>query len=91
MHWRRLIIDEAHMLKPKTSVVGAAIFNHIMDAAEDHREDLTIILAGYKDDIEQELYAFNVGMKGRFDDVVFEDYAYESLLAIWNKLLDKVS
>jgi thiol-disulfide isomerase/thioredoxin len=86
-----LFIDEAHMLKPKTSVVGAAIFNHIMDAAEDHREDLTIILAGYKDDIEQELYAFNVGMKGRFDDVVFEDYAYESLLAIWNKLLDKVS
>ena len=34
----------------------------IMNAAEDHRDKLTIILAGYKRDIEDKLFAFNSGM-----------------------------
>ena len=85
-----LFIDEAHMLDPaKNSGAGRAIFNAIMDAAEDSRKDLTIVLAGYKDDIEQKLYAFNIGMKSRFKDVEFNDYNEPELRKIWGKLLEK--
>ena len=62
-----------------------------MDSAEDHRADLTIIIAGYKVDVERDLYGFNVGMKSRFDDVVFNDYGFEELLDIWSKLLERYS
>ena len=82
-----LFIDEAHMLDPKTNPVGKAIFNYIMDAAEDARSVLTIILAGYKNDVEQKLYAFNVGLKSRFDDIMFKDYGERELRQIWAKLL----
>ena len=86
-----LFIDEAHMLDPKSNRVGREIFNRIMDSAEDDRADLTIILAGYKLDVERDLYGFNVGMKSRFDDIVFDDYGKEELLEIWEKLLEKYS
>ena len=61
-----LFIDEAHMLEPATNRVGREIFNHIMDSAEDHRDRLTIVLAGDKHDVEQNLYGFNAGMPSRF-------------------------
>ena len=86
-----LFLDEAHMLDPKSNRVGREIFNRIMDAAEDERADLTIILAGYKLDVERDLYGFNVGMKSRFDDVVFNDYGFEELLEIWRNLLQRYS
>lgn len=86
-----LFIDEAHMLDPKTNPVGKAIFNYIMDAAEDSRSVLTIILAGYKNDVEQKLYAFNVGLKSRFDDIIFKDYGERELRQIWDKLLTSYS
>ena len=86
-----LFIDEAHMLDPASSKVGREIFNHIMDSAEDNRAQLTFILAGYKHDIERNLYCFNVGMKSRFDDILFRDYEFEQLLEIWNALLARYS
>ena len=82
---------QAHMLDPASNRTGREIFNRIMDSAEDDREHLTIILAGYKLDIERDLYGFNVGMKSRFDDIVFADYGFEELLEIWRKLLERYS
>lgn len=61
-----LFLDEAYDLDPKNSRVGRAIMAEIMAAAEDHRDKVSIILAGYKDDIEQSLYSFNSGMASRF-------------------------
>jgi hypothetical protein len=34
--------------------------------AKDHREKVFIIIAGYKDNIENKLYSFNPGMASRF-------------------------
>ena len=48
--------------------------SQLLTAAEDKRESLTVIFAGYKDDIETKLYSFNPGLKSRFKDVMFEDF-----------------
>ena len=54
------------------------------DAAEDHREKVSIIIAGYKDDIENKLYSFNPGTASRFKSIHFEDFALEQLGVIWS-------
>lgn len=84
-----LFIDEAHMLDPKGNRIGAAILNYIMDAAERYRSTLTIILAGYRADIEKNLYGFNVGMPSRFMDVEFKDYDEHELRLIWEGMIDQ--
>ena len=43
-------------------MMSRGIFNEIMRIAEDCRETVTIILAGYGSDIEQKLFAYNIGM-----------------------------
>ena len=50
-----------------------------MAAAEDNRDVLTIILAEYQKDIEQNLYAFDIGMQSRFSEVRFADYDFSDL------------
>ena len=62
-----LFIDEAYDLDPQKN--GTEILSQLLAAAEDKRETLTIILAGYKDDIEDKLYAANAGLKSRFRDI----------------------
>jgi hypothetical protein len=47
-----LFLDEAYDLDPANNADGRAILAEIMSVAEDHRDTVTIILAGYKDDIE---------------------------------------
>jgi replication-associated recombination protein RarA len=61
-----LFIDEAYQLDPAKSSEGKAIVNQLLTAAEEKRETLTIIFAGYKDDTEEKLYAFSPGFKSRF-------------------------
>ena len=69
-----LFIDEAYMLEPKGGSEGRAIVSQILAAAENDRDKISFIFAGYKDDIEDKLYGFNVGLKSRFRDVVFDDF-----------------
>ena len=57
-----LFVDEAYDLDPVNNSVDRAIMAELMRAAEDHRGTVSIILAGYKDDIENKLFAFNPGM-----------------------------
>jgi hypothetical protein len=47
---------QAYDLDPANNRIGAEILNEIMAAAEDHRDKVTIILAGYRQDVEQKLY-----------------------------------
>lgn len=63
LHGGVIFIDDAHDLDPKSSGEGRAIYNEIMRIAEDCRETVTVILAGYRTDIEQKLFAYNPGKK----------------------------
>ncbi len=60
-------ISEAYDLDPKGNTEGRAILAEIMSVAEEYRDKVTIILAGYQDDIEQQLLAFNPGLASRFE------------------------
>ena len=84
-----LFIDEAYALEPKHGGAGKGIVDKLLTAAENHRENLTIIVAGYKDDIENELYGYNIGMKSRFKDVTFDDFSLPELRQIWDLTLRK--
>lgn len=63
----RIMITEAYDLDPATSSEGRSILAEIMSVAEKFRDRVTIILAGYQDDIEKKLFAFNVGLASRFE------------------------
>lgn len=71
-----LFIDEAYALDPgRNGVDAAAVAMQLLDAAEEHRADIMIILAGYKDDMDTKLFAFNDGFSRRFNHKLeFEDY-----------------
>ena len=80
-----LFLDEAYDLDPAHNPEGRTIVNEIMNVAEDHRDQVTIILAGYKDEIQRKLYSFNPGMPSRFVSVPFEDFDEDQLALVWEK------
>ena len=82
-----IFIDEAYQLDPKIDPVGRDIVEEILAASENHRERLTIILAGYKDEIEQKLFSYNTGLASRFEEVPFNDFNDGQLHQIWNSFL----
>jgi hypothetical protein len=84
-----LFLDEAYDLNPGSSQDGRAIMAEIMSAAEDSRDILSIILAGYKDEIEQKLYAHNIGMASRFQTIPFDDFTLPQLELIWRRLCEQ--
>lgn len=55
----------------------------LLTSAENHREKLTIILAGYQDDMNEKFFSYNEGLKSRFQEVQFEDFNEAQLKAIW--------
>ena len=80
-----LFIDEAYDLDPVGDrYKGGPIANELITTSENERERLTIILAGYEDDMQKKLFDYNPGFKSRFTEVVFEDFDELELLAIWN-------
>jgi AAA+ superfamily predicted ATPase len=82
-----LFIDEAYGLEPGKNADAAAVALQLLDAAEEERERLTIILAGYKQDIETKLFDFNDGFNRRFNyKLAFEDYTEGELAAIFERL-----
>lgn len=83
-----LFIDEAYDLDPSGDFKGKAIVSELLTAAENYRDRLTIILAGYETDIYEKLYSYNDGLRSRFVDVTFEDFSESELASIWNRMLD---
>ncbi|KAG6948978.1 hypothetical protein JG688_00014835, partial [Phytophthora aleatoria] len=57
----------------------------LLTAAEDKRDNLSINFAGYEDDIQKMLYAYNDGRPSRFNEVVFEDFDSQELEAARRK------
>lgn len=82
-----LYIDEAYELEPLQDLRGKPIVTELLVAAEDLRHDLSVILAGYEDDIQRQLYAYNSGLRSRFVEVSFDDFDANDLRLIWNQLV----
>ena len=70
-----LLIELPDALDPQESREGRAIVAQLMDAAEQRRESLSLVLVGYKHEIEGKLYAWDAGFKGRFKDIEFDDFS----------------
>ncbi|CAM9104224.1 unnamed protein product [Chrysoparadoxa australica] len=86
-----LFIDEAYYLyKPNNERdYGAEAIEILLQVMENQRDDLVVILAGYKDRME-EFYESNPGLSSRIaNHVDFPDYSPEELLQIGRMMLEE--
>ncbi len=84
-----LFIDEAYYLyRPENEKdYGQEAIEILLQVMENQREDLVVILAGYKDRMDQ-FFASNPGMASRIaHHVEFPDFTDDELLAIAEKML----
>ncbi|KAJ3397278.1 hypothetical protein HDU80_009611, partial [Chytriomyces hyalinus] len=82
-----MFIDEAYNLSPVDDPKGREIVNELLVVSEDMRDKVSIILAGYEDDMQNKLFSFNEGLKSRFQAIMFEDFDSGELEMIWNKMV----
>jgi probable Rubsico expression protein CbbX len=86
-----LFIDEAYYLyKPDNERdYGAESIEILLQVMENQRDDLVVILAGYKDKMEK-FYESNPGLSSRIaNHVDFPDYSPEELLQIGKIMLEE--
>jgi len=78
-----LFIDEAYSLcRDKNDTFGLEAIDALVKGMEDYRDDLVVILAGYKDEMESFL-KLNPGLKSRFPNIIdFEDYTPSEMVQI---------
>ena len=84
-----LFIDEAYYLyKPENERdYGAESIEILLQVMENNRDDLVVILAGYKDKMDQFFHS-NPGMRSRIaHHIDFPDYSPEELVAIAKLML----
>jgi SpoVK/Ycf46/Vps4 family AAA+-type ATPase len=84
-----LFVDEAYSLTPELSgdQFGKEAVNTLVTAMENHREDLIVIAAGYKEEMSSFINS-NPGLKSRFGtEVHFADYTDLELLEIFKGLV----
>lgn len=63
----------------------------IVSIVNEHREDMCIILAGYKEGVEKVL-RFDVGAKRRFPNrITFKDYSVDTLMMILDARLERLA
>jgi len=87
-----LFIDEAYSLyRPENERdYGQEAIEILLQAMESQRDDLVVILAGYKDRMER-FFASNPGLASRIaHHIDFPDYSEEELLAIAGLMLEKM-
>jgi stage V sporulation protein K len=80
-----LFIDEAYSLVPEghSDIYGQEAINTLLKMMEDHRDDLVVIVAGYKGEMARFINS-NPGLKSRFaKSIDFEDYSTEELSEIF--------
>lgn len=83
-----LFIDEAYSLYDE--YYGKECIATIIKFMEDHRDNICIIFAGYKEDMENMLLKANVGLESRIPfKIEFEDYSPEELYLIFLKMVHK--
>jgi stage V sporulation protein K len=80
-----LFIDEAYSLVPegRGDIYGQEAINTLLKMMEDRREDLVVIVAGYKGEMSRFIDS-NPGLKSRFSrSIHFEDYSASELTEIF--------
>lgn len=85
-----LFIDEAYALLDDSSEndFGTKAVQQLLKEAEDHRDELVIILAGYEDDMLELFEKGNAGLKRRFPYwITFENYTYNEFVDIFKLML----
>lgn len=86
-----LFIDEAYSLSNKNDAndFGGEAIDTLVKLMEDHRDNLVIIVAGYKEEMDEFLKA-NTGLISRFNKFIdFADYTNEELLDILKLCTDR--
>jgi len=84
-----LFIDEAYSLSSDAGAgFGDEAISTLVKAMEDHRENLAVIVAGYKEPMKSFIES-NQGLKSRFHNVIhFPDYSQDELTQIFINLCD---
>lgn len=86
-----LFIDEAYSLTNGniTNDFGSEAIDTIVKMMEDYRDDLVIIVAGYKEEMKQFLES-NTGLLSRFNKFIeFPDYTNEELMDILHSMAEQ--
>jgi replication-associated recombination protein RarA len=87
-----LFIDEVYQFA-EDEWLKRAFENVLMKAMEDHRDNLTVLAAGYGDEQIQSVLKINPGVRSRFNysegNINFPDYTIEELVQISQVMLDK--
>lgn len=85
-----LFIDEAYSLaRGGEKDFGKEAIDTIVKGMEDHKDNLIIILAGYKDEMNKFMQT-NPGLRSRFPiHINFPDYSTDELLAIADMMLQQ--
>lgn len=83
-----LFIDEAYSLcRDKDDDFGREALDTLVKEIEDHRNDLMVIVAGYKKEME-EFLDNNPGLRSRFKTIInFDDYSGDELYLILESIL----
>ena len=83
-----LFIDEAYAIcRDDDDNYGYEALDTLTKCLEDYREDMVVIVAGYKDEMQNFLKS-NPGLSSRFKTVIsFDDYSSDELLKIFLSLL----
>ena len=82
-----LFIDEAYSLSADSGAgFGDEAISTLVKAMEDNRENLAVIVAGYKEPMKQFIES-NQGLKSRFQNYIhFSDYSSKELVEIFEEL-----
>lgn len=84
-----LFIDEAYALaNDKDGQFGDKAMEQLLKEADDHRDELVIILAGYEEDMREMFETGNSGLKRRFPYwISFTNYNHEEFVDIFKLML----
>lgn len=85
-----LFIDEAYSLASGgENDYGREAIETLLKAMEDHRDDLVVIVAGYRDRM-QTFISSNPGLRSRFPKTIsFSDYSAEEMVEIFRRMAEQ--
>ena len=89
-----LFIDEAYALgnMEKRDSFAKECIDTLCEGLSDHKDDLMVIIAGYKDELEKCFFAYNSGLTSRFTwRFKTDDYTYEELFLILKKKVSDIN